>query len=39
MVEDHQERNVEGIFNLNGQRLDAPQKGINIINGKKVFMK
>ena len=39
MVEDHQERNVEGIFNLNGQRLDAPQKGINIINGKKVFIK
>lgn len=30
---------VEGIFNLNGQRLDAPQKGINIINGKKVVIK
>ena len=30
---------IEGIFNLNGQRLDAPQKGINIINGKKVVIK
>ncbi len=30
---------VEGIFNLNGQRLAAPQKGINIINGKKVLIK
>ena len=39
MVEDHQEHNMKGIFSLNGQRLDAPQKGINIINGKKVFMK
>ena len=27
------------IFNLAGQRLDAPQKGINIINGRKVVMK
>ena len=24
------------IYNLSGQRLTAPQKGINIINGKKV---
>ena len=39
MVEDHREDNMKGIFSLNGQRLDAPQKGINIINGKKVFMK
>ena len=30
---------IEGIFNLNGQRLDAPQKGINIINGRKVVIK
>jgi hypothetical protein len=29
---------LDGIFNLNGQRLDAPQKGINIINGKKVII-
>ena len=38
-VEDSRESQVEGIFNLNGQRLDAPQKGINIINGRKVVIK
>ena len=27
------------IYNLNGQRLDKPRKGINIIGGKKVFVK
>ena len=27
------------IYNLAGQRLTAPQKGINIINGKKVYVK
>lgn len=27
------------IYNLAGQRLTAPQKGINIINGKKVLIK
>ena len=27
------------IFNLAGQRLSSPQKGINIINGKKIVMK
>ena len=27
------------IFNLNGQRMDKPHKGINIINGKKVIVK
>ena len=27
------------IFNLAGQRIDAPQKGINIIGGKKVGLK
>lgn len=27
------------IYNLNGQRLDKPQKGINIIGGKKVVVK
>lgn len=27
------------IYNLNGERLEAPQKGINIINGKKVLVK
>jgi len=25
------------IYNLSGQRLSKPQKGINIINGKKVL--
>ena len=30
---------VEGIFNLSGQRLSAPQKGINIVKGKKVVIK
>lgn len=29
----------ENIFNLAGQRLSKTQKGINIINGKKVFIK
>ena len=27
------------IYNLNGQKLQAPQKGINIINNKKVIVK
>ena len=30
--------NIE-IYNLNGIRLSKPQKGINIINGKKVWVK
>lgn len=30
---------VEQIFNLNGQRLPHMQKGINIVNGKKVLIK
>ena len=29
----------QAIFNLAGQRLSTPQKGINIINGKKVYIK
>ena len=29
----------QGVFNLSGQRLSAPQKGLNIINGKKVLVK
>ena len=28
-----------GIYNLQGQRLNGVQKGINIVNGKKVFIK
>ena len=35
----NRERFAEGIFTLDGQRLDAPRKGINIINGKKVVIK
>lgn len=27
------------IFNMAGQRLDSPQKGLNIINGRKVVIK
>jgi len=27
------------IYNISGQRLSKPQKGINIINGKKVVIK
>ena len=30
---------VEGIFNLAGQRMSKMQKGINIVNGKKVLVK
>ena len=29
----------QGIYNVVGQRLTAPQKGYNIINGKKVLVK
>ncbi len=29
----------QSIYNLQGQRLSVPQKGINIIDGKKVLMK
>ena len=27
------------IYDINGRRLETPQRGINIINGKKVIMK
>ena len=33
------ENNNEGIFNLNGQKVQKAQKGIYIINGKKVNLK
>jgi hypothetical protein len=29
----------ENIFNLAGQRIQKMQKGINIVNGKKVVLK
>lgn len=31
--------NNNRIFNMSGQKLDKPQKGINIINGRKVVVK
>lgn len=31
--------NKEGIYNLKGQKIDAPVKGINIIDGKKVLVR
>ncbi len=39
-IENNQEnKTVKGIFNMAGQRLEKPQKGINIINGRKVVVK
>lgn len=32
-------KDSDNFFNLNGQRLSAPKKGINIVNGKKVLVK
>lgn len=31
--------NDDAIYNVSGQRVDAPVKGVNIINGKKVLVK
>ena len=39
VMDEEDDTKVMGIFNLNGQRLSAPQKGLNIIDGKKVFIK
>ncbi|MBQ9176826.1 MAG: hypothetical protein IJ139_08160, partial [Bacteroidaceae bacterium] len=30
---------VEGIYNAQGQKLDQMQRGLNIVNGKKVLIK
>ena len=30
---------IEGVYDLMGRKLKAPQKGINIINGKKTLVK
>ena len=30
---------VETIFNLGGQRLQKMQRGVNIVNGRKVLVK
>ncbi len=32
-------QNDGAIYNLNGQRLNSLQKGLNIVNGKKLFVK
>ena len=31
--------NSKSIYNLQGQRINAPQKGLNIMDGKKIFVK
>ena len=33
------EKSAEGVYNLNGQRVYAPAKGLYIVNGKKVVLK
>jgi len=33
------EKSIEGIYNMNGQRVAAPAKGLYIVNGKKVILK
>lgn len=33
------EESVKAIYDLQGRRLKAPRKGINIIDGKKVVVK
>jgi hypothetical protein len=33
------EKNTESIYNMKGQRVSAPAKGLYIVNGKKVVMK
>ena len=38
-VESSEPKTVTGIYNLAGQRLEKMQKGINIVNGKKVLVK
>jgi hypothetical protein len=32
-------KEMQGIYNLTGQRLNKPKKGINIIGGRKVIAK
>jgi hypothetical protein len=33
------EQGTKEIYNLNGQRVNQPAKGLYIVNGKKVFIK
>lgn len=32
-------KDAEVYYDLNGNRLDAPKRGLNIINGKKIIVK
>ena len=36
---DSKQQTTEEIYNLAGQRLGKTQKGINIVNGRKVLVK
>lgn len=38
-VENEEKGTVEIIFDLNGRRLEAQQKGVNIVKGKKILVK
>ena len=33
------QKNVEGMYNLNGQKVNVTKKGLYIMNGKKVVVK
>lgn len=39
ILEIEKESTNPSIYNLNGQRIQEPKKGINIINGKKIIVK
>ena len=36
---DNSQQTVDNYYNLNGQRVTAPQKGVFVVNGKKVIKK
>ena len=38
-ISDEQKTTIHHIHNLQGQRLNAPQRGLNIIDGKKIVIK
>jgi hypothetical protein len=38
-VESEALRNVSGTFDLTGRRVSNPEKGLYIVNGKKVLVK
>jgi hypothetical protein len=37
IVSPHEEKEEQTIFNLSGQRIGKMQKGINIVNGRKIL--